>query len=393
MKRFNSKPFLIAAIAALLILAAPISAQDNTPVRVYGEQQDDFRILFFADNDLVIPAYVYIEFQSLENLQPDVEMPFGMQLEAGAQGEYLFALEPGEGNRLSYRFSYSYSRGNPETVEPDTDFLYWFPFAHGTKHRVTQGFNGRFTHFDDNQFALDFDLDVGTEIRAARRGIVVEVKEDSNIGGPGVQYGPYANYVLVMHDDGTFGNYVHLVQNGAEVEVGDTVEAGDFIGYSGNTGRSSGPHLHFDVRVPLTDGGMQSIPIRMLGLNGEAVDPVEDEIYYAYHPGGPEFEVVFGRDFTNEDFQSYTGSTDARNELDFRVEQTDLTYVVFIGNGFDYSIEAEVSLRLQNMTSTVASPIDIVLEAGEERFLTILRPRGDSSSWRYGYSVSYLRLE
>jgi murein DD-endopeptidase MepM/ murein hydrolase activator NlpD len=384
---------IVFSLLLLGVALMPLTAQEDDAVRVYTEQQDDYRILFYADNDLFIPAYVYIDFTRLENYQPDVEVPFGMELAPESEGQYLFALEPGDGTRLSYSFTYTYSRGNPFAVDPDEDFLYLFPFAHGTKHRLTQGFNGRFTHFDDNQYALDFDLDIGTEVYAARSGVVVEVKEDSNTGGPGAQYGRYANYILIMHDDGTFGNYVHLRQNGAEVEPGQEVEAGEFIGYSGNTGRSSGPHLHFDVRVPLPDGGMMSIPIRFMGLDGQPVDPEEDEIYYAFHPGKPEFDVVFGADFTNEDFAGHSQRTQARDRLDFRVEQTDLTYVMFMGNGFGYPIEAEVTLRLDSMDSTSASPITVRLDALEERFLTILRPRPGASSWRYGYSVSYRRLE
>lgn len=382
--------FRLWAILMLALLAtAGISAQSDQSVRVYSEQQDDFRILFYADNDLFIPAFVHVDFDQLINLTPDVSMPFNAQLSPESSRQLLFALEPGEGRRLSYSFTYSYGLGNPETVDPDRDYLYLFPFAHGTKHRVTQGFNGSFTHFGENQYALDFDLEEGTEIYAARAGIVVQVKEDSNVGGRGVEYGPYGNYIMVMHDDGTFGNYVHLRRNGAIVEPQERVQAGQLIGYSGNTGRSSGPHLHFDVRVPLADGSMQSIPIRMLGTDGNAIDPEEGAIYYAYHPGEPPFDIVFGADLRNEDFADFSGRTSARETIDFRVEQTDLTYVVFMGNGFDYAIDAEVSLRLDSMLSSVESPISIRLEAGEERFLTILRPRENASSWRYGYSVSY----
>lgn len=387
--------FILLFFLAGILSPVSVSAQpeQNEQVRVYGDQQDDYSIRFYADNNLIIPAYVVITFENLVNLTPDTEMPFSIQMEPGVEQQYLFSLIPGDGDRLSYRFSYTFSRGNPNSVSPDGNFLYSFPYTHGSKHRVTQGYNGRFTHMDDNRYALDFDLEIGTPVLAARSGLVVEVKEDSNIGGRSVSYGPHGNYILIMHDDGTFGNYVHLRQNGALVEVGEEVEQGEHIGFSGNTGRSSGPHLHFDVRIPLENGRMQSIPIRLRGRNGEPIQPEEGEIYYAYQPGGEDFTEIFGADIKNDDFAEYSGRTEVQDNLDFRVEQTDLTYVIYIGNGFEYPVEAEVELRLENMTSTRPSPVEIRLESGEERFLTIVRPRDGVSSWRYGYAVNYRRLE
>ncbi|AHC16814.1 M23 family metallopeptidase [Salinispira pacifica] len=387
--------FILILILGGILLPQPLQAQpdQNDLVRVYGEQQDDYSIRFYADNNLIIPAYVVVTFENLVNLSPDTEMPFSVQLESGAEKQYLFSLNPGDGDRLSYRFSYTFSRGNPQSVSPDGSFLYTFPYTHGSKHRITQGFNGRFTHMDDNRYAVDFDLEVGTPVVAARSGLVVEVKEDSNIGGRSVNYGRHGNYILIMHEDGTFGNYVHLKQNGALVEVGQEVEQGEQIGLSGNTGRSSGPHLHFDVRIPLENGRMQSIPIRFRGRDGEPIQPEEGEIYYAYQPEGGDFTEIFGADYTNSDFAEYSGTARVQDNLDFRVEQTDLTYVIFIGNGFDYPVNAEVELRLENMNSTRQSPVNIRLGAGEERFLTIVRPRDGVSSWRYGYAVNYRRIE
>ncbi len=363
------------------------SAQGKQHVRVYTEQQDDYSIRFFADNNLFIPAFVYISFDSMVNLSPDVDIPFGTQIGPETGGQYLFTLRPGDGNRISYKFAYSYSMGNPLDMDPDEDFLYSFPYAHGTKHRITQGFSGKFTHMGDNQYALDFDLEIATPVYAARDGVVVEIKEDSNTGGPGVQYGPYANYIRIIHEDGTFGNYVHLQQNGALVQPRDRVRAGQHIGFSGNTGRSSGPHLHFDVGVPVIDGTMQSIPVLFTDDQGTIIEPAENVVYYAYHQGGEPFEAIYGRDMANADYEDYSERADAVETLDFRVEQVDLTYVVFIGNGFDYAVDAQVRMRLKGMVSTTGSPVSVQLEAGEERFFTILRlrPGATNPGWRFEF--------
>ena len=369
-------------------------AQDGEDVRVYSEDGEK-EISFYVDNDLFIPASVYINFESLVNLSPTVDLPFSGLIEPGAKAQYLFSLIPGSGRRISYSLTYRYSRGDPRSIQADEDYLYSFPYAHGTKQRVTQGFNGRYTHENENSYAIDFDLAEGTEIFAARAGVVVEVKEESNRGGPSPQYSSHANYILIMHSDGTMGNYVHLQQNGALVDRGEQVRLGQLIAYSGDTGRSSGPHLHFDVRVPQANGKMQSIPIRFKGANGEAIVPTQNEFYYASHEGGEPFTAVYGADLSNEDFVEHRGSAQQINKLDIRVEQIDRSYILFIGNGLPYNLEASVDLHLSNMTASDPDPITISLKTGEEKFLTILRPVKGAASWRYGYSLSYqqLRLE
>jgi murein DD-endopeptidase MepM/ murein hydrolase activator NlpD len=55
----------------------------------------------------------------------------------------------------------------------------------------------------------------------------------------------YTNYITIMHSDGTFGVYAHIKYNGSKCKLGDYVKKGDVIAYSGNTGWSNGPHLHF----------------------------------------------------------------------------------------------------------------------------------------------------
>ena len=379
-------------LAALLLCASLLSAQQASgDVRVYSEGGDDELIHFYADNDFFIPVYVHVSFEELQNLSSNVDLPFGLRLEAETERVYLFSLKPGSGRRITFSYLYRYTYGDPGTVQPDEDYLYTFPYEHGTKQEITQGFHGEFSHWDDNSYAVDFDLSDGTKVFAAREGLVAAVKEDSNIGGTGAAYGKHGNFVLIMHDDGTMGNYVHLQQNGATVEPGDRVETGQFIGYSGNTGRSSGPHLHFDVRVPQFDGVMQSIPIRFKGIEGEAIEPEENVFYYSFHEGKAPFTVTYGLDLRNADFANYSAEATEANTIDIRTEQFDNSYVLFIANGFDYAIKAEVTLQLRNMTSTLSPPITIRLDAGEERFLTILRTVKGTSSARYSSSISYRR--
>lgn len=122
---------------------------------------------------------------------------------------------------------------------------YTLPYAKGAEYLVGQGFNGPSTHQGRN--AIDWDMPEGTEVRAARGGIVVELEESHHRGGLDPALKSRANYVKIRHDDGTIANYVHLRRGGVRVQVGDLVRTGEFIAYSGNTGYTSGPHLHFEV--------------------------------------------------------------------------------------------------------------------------------------------------
>jgi murein DD-endopeptidase MepM/ murein hydrolase activator NlpD len=106
-----------------------------------------------------------------------------------------------------------------------------------------QGYNGAFSHKNEN--SIDFTMPEGTEVLAARDGIVVKVVINNSESCPREDCKKFNNYVTVMHSDGTFASYVHIKYNGTKLNVGDTVKKGDLIAYSGNVGWSSGPHLHF----------------------------------------------------------------------------------------------------------------------------------------------------
>jgi murein DD-endopeptidase MepM/ murein hydrolase activator NlpD len=100
-------------------------------------------------------------------------------------------------------------------------------------------------------------------VLAARSGVVMQVESGFDKAGSNrKKYAERANLVRIIHDDGTMALYAHLQENGVYVKVGERVGVGQQIGASGNTGFSSGPHLHFAVQV---NRGMQllSIPFRL----------------------------------------------------------------------------------------------------------------------------------
>ena len=104
-------------------------------------------------------------------------------------------------------------------------------------------------HTKHLKHAIDFPLKEGTEVLAALDGEVIEVKADSHEGGLEKKYigNKYLNFITIKHANEEYSQYAHLRHNGACVKVGQKVKAGQVIGYSGNTGYSSAPHLHFHI--------------------------------------------------------------------------------------------------------------------------------------------------
>ena len=361
---------------------------DTGPVKVYYELNSDDSYSVFADNGLIIPCYIRVEFNSLQNLASNVELPLETILPAQAQRVELLRLTPAKGKATHFAYSWLQIRGDPINTIPDSDYPYLFPYEHGKKFKIVQGFNGKFTHFGQNQYAVDFNLPEGTPVYAARDGLVVDTKADSNVNGTAPEYNQYNNYIWIYHSDGTFGNYVHLKQNGVVVSVGDQVKAGQLIGYSGNTGLSSGPHLHFDVRVPTRKGEMQSIPIEFLNYDGKTIVPQAGQYYYSMHPGQPAFTVSLGKILKNEDFRGYVEKAALNGKVDIRTEHVDDCFVVYLLNGTNSAIKAQVKFDLKNLQSSNGNPISQTVPPQTEQFLCLLNAIDPLDSYSFGASIS-----
>jgi len=125
-------------------------------------------------------------------------------------------------------------------------------------------------------------MPIGTDIMAARGGVVFDVAASNFSGGLDPERdGPRANVVRILHDDGTYAIYAHLNTNTIRVKPGDRVERGEYIADSGNTGFSSGPHLHFAV---VRNAGMriESVPVLFYGQNAERIVPATGAFLTAY---------------------------------------------------------------------------------------------------------------
>ncbi|MDH3433925.1 MAG: M23 family metallopeptidase [Gammaproteobacteria bacterium] len=201
---------------------------------------------------------------------------------AANQSEQVMVLSAaGARGQRDYQYSIDWTVGDKDAVHDD-DHLYSLPYASGKSYRVVQGYGSRFSHTGLEEYAVDLDMPVGTPIHAARSGIVARVEESHDKGCWQDGCGKFANYVVILHSDGTTGEYYHLKKNGALVEVGDSVAQGQKIAYSGNTGHSTMPHLHFAVYRAIDWGNTQSIPVRFQGADGIINRPRRGGRYQAY---------------------------------------------------------------------------------------------------------------
>lgn len=152
--------------------------------------------------------------------------------------------------------------GDPDMSE------YILPFQEGESYEVNQSYcptNTTWGHHD--WFAYDFDMPFNTNIIASRSGEVI-ASQDHN---PDVSdcSGGKENWVFILHDDGTVMQYVHLKQNSIVVNKGDLVEQGQYLGLSGNSGCSSGPHTHVALFKDRTNYDRQStIPLNYKNAEG-----------------------------------------------------------------------------------------------------------------------------
>ncbi len=182
---------------------------------------------------------------------------------------------------MSLGHEYRAVLGEP-AVEHAPEEPYRAPFALAREFQVAQAYPSRFTHVDPSSFhAIDFAMPVGTQVYAARGGTVIEVASQFFEASTDPNRAMRANVVRVLHADGTMGLYAHLNWDSIRVRPGQIIERGEYIADSGNTGFSTGPHLHFAV---LRNVGLkhESLPVKFTGPAGAAQAAITGGVLAAY---------------------------------------------------------------------------------------------------------------
>ena len=247
------------AVKAGSVKIIPVVAEPRAVARLRLETSNG-RYLAFADNNLAGPIEVLLQ---ARGGGVDSDPPLPARATVPARGTTLVAvIDASRGGELLMDSLPGDPNARPR------DFEYLLPLQQSS-FRIDQGFGGSFSHNDaQNRYAVDFACDIGTPVLAAREGIVMQVESDFEKAGLNREkYGGRANFIRILHDDGTMALYAHLREEGALVRVGQRVRAGQQIGLSGNTGFTTGPHLHFVIQV---NRGMklESLPFHMRGPAG-----------------------------------------------------------------------------------------------------------------------------
>lgn len=248
----------LAACAGSLPSAARLNPCEGK-LGVFGRAEGT-RFAIEARNDCHVPVVLVLSFE-LDNLRASRALPAEVAL---APGERLHVLDlevVRAGRPSSYRAESLLQIGG--APHPDPAARYAFPFGGDRPRKLSQGVDG-VTHEGIHRYSFDFEVPVGTPVQAARDGVVFEVRDGYGEGGAH-EPGERGNLVVVWHADGTFALYGHLLK-GVCAREGDAVRAGDFLAWSGNSGFTTGPHLHFGVgTVTGANGELETIPILFTG--------------------------------------------------------------------------------------------------------------------------------
>jgi murein DD-endopeptidase MepM/ murein hydrolase activator NlpD len=253
-------------------------------------RRDGTRVIEVAKNHYMVALVIQWQIESLDNLEPTSELsgvavlPPAAAPDAEGPPVVLTQLHVLDRMKAYHRELSFHARFGDPRARP-APYGYRLPYRAGSTFAVLQGFHGAFSHRGSNEYAIDFDCPVATHVLATRPGIVVATNAAAQGSGTTPEYLEFkrVNFVLVLHDDGTLGEYMHLSPSGVEVRPGQRVARGDELALSGNTGFSSTPHLHFQVMTAADDGvSAQSFPFELAVRAGHTEAPVQGRAYASW---------------------------------------------------------------------------------------------------------------
>lgn len=258
------------------VAAAP-SACSKGWVCVHAAETDDY-VDFYAENLKPHAITVSVRVSRTRNLKAAEGKTTTRTVLGNDRTRLLRFAKIDTGKDANFRYVFDWTLGSLNPRHDDS-YAYRLPYASSETYMVLQGYGSKFSHTGLEEFTVDFNMPEGTPVLAAREGIVARVEESHNIGCWEPGCGKFANFVMILHSDGTTGEYFHLRQHGVSVEEGEYVGRGQLIGYSGNTGHTTMPHLHFGVYKATSWGKTASIPIVFETADGMLTKPRAGRYY------------------------------------------------------------------------------------------------------------------
>lgn len=239
---------------------------EQTPMVQLRVEGHDSRRQARVFNHFAGPVQVELSVGDVHNIATDPPLPLTVVMRAREERVLADLRQTDVARPAGFELALRAIPGSPDARHDDSE--YRWPLG-DQPVRIHQGFDGRFSHTsEESRYAIDAAADEGTPVLAARDGIVMEVQDDYyGAGLDKEKFASRANVVRILHRDGSMAVYAHLRPESVVVQAGRYVYAGQTIGESGNTGFSTGPHLHFCVQV---NRGMRlvSVPFRMRDATG-----------------------------------------------------------------------------------------------------------------------------
>ena len=155
-------------------------------------------------------------------------------------------------------------------VQSGDQISYLPPFFIGSKSLISQGFGGVSTHQNSvNYYAVDLVMPQGSWVCAARDGVVSNIYDGKGFFFDDTKN---SNYVRIQHADNQLTDYQHLLPGSIKVQIGQKLKARQCFAQVGDTGKTTGPHLHFAV-LEEKNGELISVPFKFIDPQGRVYTP------------------------------------------------------------------------------------------------------------------------